>query len=111
MAADPRHLLIETQGSWNGPNSARFLEDAAVLAESGESVTVLLLQDGVFTAVTGAGSELDRLDGLGVAVWADDFSLAQRALPAGRLAGSVTVTGMDAVAELLLADSCRVVWH
>lgn len=111
MSAEARHLLVETQGSWNGPNAIRFLEDAAVLAESGQPVTVLLLQDGVFTAVAGAGRALDRLGALGVPIWVDDFSLAQRALPAGRLPGSATVTGMDAVADLLLSGSCRVVWH
>lgn len=111
VTAAPVHLLVETQGTWNGPNSGRFLEDAAALAEAGEQVTVLLLQDGVFAAVAGTEPMLDRLAGLGVPVWADDFSLAQRALPVRRLAGPVTVAGMDAVAGLLLSETCRVVWH
>lgn len=107
----PVHLLVESQGTWNGPNAGRFLEDAAVLAGSGEQVTVFLVQDGVFDAVRGALPVLHRLAELGVPVWADDFSLAQRALPAARLADAVTVTGMDAVAGMLLSGTCRVVWH
>lgn len=111
VAAPPVHLLIESQGNWNGPNAGRFLEDAAVLAETGQQVTVFLVQDGVFAAVAGALPVLDRLAALAVPVWVDDFSLAQRALSAERLAGAASVVGMDAVAGMLLSETCRVVWH
>lgn len=111
LATQPVHLLIESQGNWSGPNTGRFLQDAAVLAGSGQQVTVFLVQDGVFAAVADALPVLDRLAALAVPVWADDFSLAQRALPADQLARAVTVVGMDAVAGMLLSQTCRVVWH
>lgn len=106
-----RHLLIESQGCWAGPQAARFLEDARVLAEAGQDVTVLLLQDGVLSALPGAVPVLARLGELGVDVWVDDFSMAQRALPASKVAPPVHVVSMARSAELLMTSECRTVWH
>jgi sulfur relay (sulfurtransferase) DsrF/TusC family protein len=107
----PHHLLIESQGQWAGPNACRFLRDAIAIAESGQQVSVFLAQDGVFAAVPDASPEVARLAELGVPVLADEFSIAARALTAGKLSPYVTVTAMDTVAKLLLADGCRAVWH
>ncbi|MBP0455073.1 MULTISPECIES: DsrE family protein [unclassified Kitasatospora] len=111
MRENPRYLLIESQGNWAGPNAGRFLDDAVALADAGREVSVFLVQDGVFAAVPGAVPAVDRLAELAVPVWADDFSAAQRSLPARSLAPHVEVVGMDAVARLLMADGCRTVWH
>jgi hypothetical protein len=104
-------LLIETQGTWSGPNAARFLDDAVALAWTATPVTVFLAQDGVFDAVPGAVLALSRLAELGGRIWVDDFSVSQRALTVGELSEHVTAVGMDAVARALLADGCKVVWH
>ncbi|GGO79961.1 DsrE family protein [Wenjunlia tyrosinilytica] len=108
---DPsRYLLIESQGTWAGPNAGRFLDDARVLAEAGHEVRVFLVQDGVFAAAPGV-PQLERLAKAGAEVWVDDFSAAQRALAARSLSPHVTVVGMDRAAELLMSESCRAVWH
>ena len=78
-------LLVESQGAWSGPMAERFLDDGAALARAGQRVSVFLVQDGVTAALPGAGSGVDRLAAAGATVWVDDFSLAQRALPADRV--------------------------
>lgn len=110
MDDPPRYLLIETQGTWAGPNAGRFLGDARVLAEAGHQVCVFLVQDGVFAAAPGV-PELEVLAKAGAEVWVDDFSAAQRALGARSLSPYATVVGMDAAAGLLMAENCRTVWH
>ena len=114
ITAPPRevdYLLIETQGPWGGPMAGRALADAAALAREGHRTWVLLIQDGVTAAVPGAAPGLAELAGLGVRVWVDDFSLAQRALPGDRLDPAVTVVDMTTVMHRLLAAATRVVWH
>lgn len=105
------HLLIETQGPWGGPMSGRFLQDAATLARRGDRVWVFLVQDAVATAVPGAAAPLRELARLGVHLWVDDFSRAQRALPSDGLDPVVTIVDMATVVERLLAGATRVVWH
>jgi len=105
------HLLIETQGGWSGPMSDRFLRDAAVLARRGHRVWVFLVQDAVATAIPSAAAQLRELAGLGVELWADDFSVAQRALPPNGLDPVVTIVDMATVMERLLDGRTRVVWH
>jgi sulfur relay (sulfurtransferase) DsrF/TusC family protein len=105
------YLMIESQGPWAGPNAGRFVRDAVELAESGTNVVLLLVQDGVLTALDGANDTLDRLRHTGVAVWVDEFSLRQRALPVTRLAEGAAVVDMDAVAAELLAEGGQAVWH
>lgn len=106
-----RYLLIESQGNWAGPNAGRFLGDASALAKAGHEVSVFLVQDGVFAAVNDSVPEIATLAELGATVWADDFSTAQRALPARSLSPHVELVGMDTVAELLMSEGCRAVWH
>jgi H2-forming N5,N10-methylenetetrahydromethanopterin dehydrogenase-like enzyme len=94
-----RHLLIETKNAGEG-----FLRSAAVLAGAGHPVVLALLQDGV-------AADRALLAGLataGVTVLADDFSLSQRAVAPS---DAVTVVDVDRLAELVLADDVRVVWH
>ncbi|MFF2651049.1 DsrE family protein [Streptomyces sp. NPDC058045] len=105
-----RYLLIESQGTWAGPNAARFLGDARVLAEAGHQVCVFLVQDGVFAAAPGI-PELESLTKAGAEVWVDDFSAAQRALGERALSPHVTVAGMDRASEMLMSEGCRTVWH
>ncbi len=105
------HLLIETQSPWGGPMSGRFLLDAATLARHGHRVWVFLVQDAVAAAVPDAAGGLRGLAGLGVQIWADDFSLGQRALPPDRLDPVVTVVDMATVTHRLLDGATRVVWH
>ncbi|GIG63045.1 hypothetical protein Lfu02_74170 [Longispora fulva] len=80
--------------------------DAAILAEAGHRVVLYLVQDGVTRA-------LRRHEPAGgdAAVWVDGASLAHRALRPEDLRPDATVVDMPQVADLLLADGVRVVWH
>ncbi|GGZ35815.1 hypothetical protein GCM10010387_32510 [Streptomyces inusitatus] len=112
------YLLVESQGRYAGPGSRDFLGDAERLAASGHTVTVLLIENGVTDGVgtgagTGAGTGSDAVERLleaGVRVWADGFSLEQRAL-AALLRPGVRRVGMDEVAEQLLRPAVQGVWH
>jgi hypothetical protein len=103
-------LLVETQGRWAGPGADRLVRDARVLAAGGHRVTLLLAQDGV-DAVPGLTPALDALLDLGVEVWADAFSLQQRALTHLGLPAGVHATDMPRVAAAILEPDRRVVWH
>ncbi len=110
--AEPsRFLLVESQGHWSGPNAERFLRDALALATHGRAVDVFLVQDGVFAAVDGVSPVITELAAAGARIYADDFSVNQRALTASRLAEQITVTGMDRIAQMLLGGDVRAVWH
>ncbi|MEV6521565.1 DsrE family protein [Longispora sp. NPDC051575] len=79
--------------------------DAAILAGAGHRVVLYLVQDGVTRALRGQEPAGDAT------VWVDGPSLAHRALRPGDLRPGVTVVDMPEVADLLLADGVRVVWH
>ncbi|GHJ36846.1 DsrE family protein [Streptomyces sp. TS71-3] len=105
------HLLVETSGPWAGPACARFVEDAAVLAEAGRQVRVLLVDDGVTAAVPGALPEAERLLAGGGQLWVDAFSLGRRGLGGAPLASGCRLVGMAEVADEILKPAVRVVWH
>jgi sulfur transfer complex TusBCD TusB component (DsrH family) len=104
------YLLVQTQGRWSGPAASRFVADAARLAGAGHRVVLLLVQDGVDAAL-GSQPDLDASVLAGVEVWADEFSLAQRALGAGDLARGVAEVAMAKVVDVLVEPGVRVVWH
>ena len=103
------HLLVETQGPWNGPGCARLVEDAVTLAGAGDRVCLFLVEDGVAAAVPGALPALAELRRRGGTLWVDEFSLRRRALDPAATEGEAVA--MDAVAAKLLAPDVRVVWH
>ncbi|MEU9349570.1 hypothetical protein AB0D65_00760 [Streptomyces griseoloalbus] len=105
------YFLIESKGNWAGPNAGTFLMDAVALAEAGHRVRVLLVEDGVLTAVGTDAPEIRRLAGAGAEILVDDFSAAQRALSATTLSPHVRLVGMDVAAAALTEDGCRGVWH
>jgi hypothetical protein len=102
------YLLVESRQP--RPAGAGFLQDAAVLAGTGHTVSLWLVQDGVLAA-TAARTEVAALVAAGVRVDADDFSLAQRGLSGADLAAGVQVAPIDATAAALLRPDIRVVWH
>lgn len=105
------YLLVESQGGWAGPGAGAFLDDAARLAGDGHGVVVLLIENGVTEGLHGAGPAVARVLAAGGEVWADGFSLDQRALPRHRLADGVRPVDMDEVARRLLTPAVQGVWH
>lgn len=107
----PGFVLIESTGRESGPGCARFLTDATALARAGHPVRVVLVQEGVTTALPGALAELDRALEAGAELWVDEFSVTQRGLDAEALVPAARMVGMGEVADELLAPDVQVVWH
>jgi hypothetical protein len=111
------HLIIDSQGPWTGPGSARLIRDATRLAEGGRPVWLWLVGDGVAAALasgTVLGALLARTGaagGAGGGVWVDRQSLSRRGLEGADLANGVTVVDIDAVAALLLRPGVTAVWR
>ncbi|MGN2637851.1 hypothetical protein ACTD5D_16975 [Nocardia takedensis] len=106
----PSYLLIESRA----PGSAaadRFVGDACRLRHGGARVVLALIQDGVLAAVPGVLPRLAEFTGAGGAVWAEDWSIAQRGVARSDLAAGVIAVGMDRIAETLLRQEVRAVWH
>jgi predicted peroxiredoxin len=105
----PAHLLVETT-DWCDGDDDGFAQAARTLASAGHRVVLVLIQDAV-CAVTAAPVSLRGVLGSGVTVLVDDFSLRQRAVAAAEVPAGVEMAGADRIAELLLVDGVKVVWH
>lgn len=106
----PAQLLIESQSLPEPGAGCRFLRAARHLATAGTPTVVFLIDDGVSCAV-GFQPEVARAVKAGASVWADDASLAERAILVGDLAPGVVAAGLDRVTPLLHDPAVRVVWH
>jgi len=107
-----RYVLVETKGPADGGDYA--FELGRQLRELEHDVTVYLLQDGVFTArrTYKAGAALvEDARRSGVNVLADAVSLRQRGVLGDRVASGVSVAEMDQLAELLMEQSDKAIWH
>jgi predicted peroxiredoxin len=93
------------------PDSRRCYELAGALADSGADVTVFLVQNGVLAARrTSAGARALSSFAGRTTVFADDFSLRQRAIPAAELTDGVTSSGIDGLVDAVMADGGKVLW-
>lgn len=105
------YLLIKSQGEHEAKTASNFLAMGAALKRQGAGVEVMLVQNGVMPARAGASGEaLSGVIQAGIAIWADEFSLRERALPAGSLAGGVTAAPLARVIERMAAG-WNIIWH
>jgi len=105
------YLLIESRDPFESNDCAFSCDLALGLAKAGNSVTVFLVQNGVFPARKGAKSDLlASLLSAGVKVLADDFSLAERGIDAAKLLPGVEPSPIDVVIDRL-ADGHKTLWH
>jgi hypothetical protein len=111
MAAAPSYVLIETEDPFGSADVDALLDLAAHLGETAE-VSVYLVENAVLPA-RAASSAASRITGLAerATVWADDFSLRQRAIGAGELAPGVRPMSIDHPVELIVTPGCRAMWH
>ena len=106
------YLLIESRDPLESTDVEGYFYDLAVgLARRGETVSLFLVQNGVFPARRSARSAaLETVTRAGVEVLADDFSLRERGIAADRLAAGVTAAPIDAVVDRL-AEGRKALWH
>lgn len=106
-----KYLLIESRDPFESQDSRAFYDLAASLARDANQVTLFLVQNGVLGARVGEHSRwYAELRQAGVEVLADDFSLRERGIQAGRLAAGVTASSLDVVVDQL-GEGRKTLWH
>jgi predicted peroxiredoxin len=105
------YLLIESRDTF-GADSAAFCHDLARrLAAAGNRVTLFLVQNGVMPARAGAlAPQFNELAHAGIEIFADEFSLRERGIPADRLQPGIKASALDIVIDRL-ADGAKAIWH
>lgn len=105
------YLLIESRDPWESNDTSTWQELATSLAAEGNTVTLFLVQNGVLPARRSSKSAaLSALARAGVEVLADDFSLRERGIDAGRLADGVKPASIDVIVDHM-AGGRKVIWH
>ncbi len=106
-----RYLLIESRDPFESTDVAHFGQLACELAAAGNEVTMVLVQNGVLPARSGArATGLQALAASGVKVIADAFSLRERGIGTDKLAACVTPAGLETVIDAM-ASGAKTLWH
>jgi hypothetical protein len=104
------YVLVESRSAWDSGDVPYFYRLAGDLAAAGNDVVLFLVQNGVLPARRGAQAGALAEVARTVKVLADDFSLRERAIPAGALLPGVRPAGIEVVVGLLAAGA-KAVWH
>jgi sulfur transfer complex TusBCD TusB component (DsrH family) len=106
--ASRTYLFIESRSEQESPDVLATLGLVGGLRQAGHDVSLFLVQN----AVTMAGriGELADLSRVGVTVWADDYSLATRGLPAPP-GDDIKLGGVSDVVRILTTPGVVPVWH
>lgn len=105
-----KYLLIESRDPYQSADTTNFYDLAADLVQSGNDVTVFLVQNGVLPARKGAAeSPMPRWDR--VNVLADEFALRERAITANKLAEGITPAPIEQLVDLLVEPGVKAIWH
>jgi hypothetical protein len=103
------YLVIESRDPFECNDVAYCYALTKDLAEGGDEVTLLLVQNGVLAARPSSRTEaLTGVQQSGVSVLADDFSLKERGV--GRLADGISAATIEVIVDHLEAGH-RVLWH
>jgi predicted peroxiredoxin len=106
-----KYLLIESRDVFDSKDSTTYGALAADLAGEGNTVTLFLVQNGVLSARPSTQANvLTAAIKAGVEVLADDFSLRERGIPAGRLVAGVKAAPLDTVIDHL-AEGRKALFH
>lgn len=106
-----KYLLIESRDPFDAGDVENYYDLAAGLAKDGNTVTLFLVQNGVLPARPSARSKaLSALAAAGVQILADEFSLRERGIPAGRLVAGVKPAPLDVVIDQL-SEGRKALWH
>lgn len=103
------YLFLESRSDLDTPDVPAMLAVLGGLRDAGHEVSLFLLQNAV--TMVGRIGALDVLHRDGVAVWADDHSLAVRGLPEPAPGGGVRTGGAPDLVRMLMAPGVVPVWH
>jgi predicted peroxiredoxin len=105
------YLLIESQGAFDVASAPAFVTLARDLTRMGNNVEVFLVQNGVMPARAGArGEYLVEAARAGAKIWADEFSMKERALAPAQLMRGVETASIGVVIDKM-ADGWSAIWH
>jgi intracellular sulfur oxidation DsrE/DsrF family protein len=103
------YLLIESRDPFESNDVAYYYELTKGLIDTGNAVTMFLVQNGVLAARPSAHSAtLSALGQSGVKILADDFSLRERDI--SKLAEGVVAAPIDVIVDHLEAGH-KTIWH
>lgn len=103
------YLLIESRDPFESNDVGYYYDLARGLADDGNRVTMLLVQNGVLAArPSKASAALSALARAGVTILADEFALEERGVT--RLAEGISVASIDVVVDHLAAGH-KAMWH
>jgi predicted peroxiredoxin len=106
-----KYLLIESRDPFETQDAAYYYELETNLAKAGNTVTLFLVQNGVFPARQGAKSHLlAAVAAAGVEVLVDEYSLRERGIAAERLVSGVKPAPLDVVIDHL-AEGRKSLFH
>ena len=104
-----KYLLIESRDPFESNDVGYYYELSKGLVETGNEVTLFLVQNGVLAARPSVRSAaLSALCQSGVKVLADDFSLRERGI--AKLAEGVASSSIDVIVDHLAAGH-KTLWH
>ena len=104
-------VLIGSRNPLEGADAGFVWRIATQLAAAGEDVTLMLVENGVLAARSGARvPQLDAVVEAGVTLRADDFALRERGIGSDRLDGRVHATPLSFVVDRMAAGD-RVLWQ
>jgi predicted peroxiredoxin len=105
------YLFLQSQEPFTDARAAYQYQLAIDLAEAGERVRMLLIQNGVVPARKSTASEaFEKIANSAVQILADDFSLKQRQIDVDQLHAKVTAADIS-TAITALADGHKVIWN
>ena len=106
------YLFIETRDPFESRDTRFVEETATALKQSGNEVTVFLVQNGVLATRRNARDPyLARLTQAGVKLLADDFSLSERGIQSAELHPGVRPSSIEALVDALLQENTKAIWH
>ncbi len=105
------YLFIQSQDPYTETRTALQYQLAIQLAQAGNRVSVLLVQNGVSPARRNAVSpEFEELLNSPVSVLADEFALRQREIDVDQLQKKVQMCQLDTVIDAL-SSGHKVIWN
>lgn len=103
------YLLIDSRGEYEAVDSRDFFELAAELKRCGDTVEILLVQNGVLPARAGAKADaLTAAVRAGIPIFAESFAIKERAI--GPLPKCATEAPLSIVIDRM-AQGWNVIWH
>ncbi|MCX4186878.1 DsrE family protein [Methylophaga sp. OBS4] len=107
----PNYLIIQSQDPFSDARTKSQYELIHNLASAENTITVLLVQNGVMPARRGSiYKPFDLLCYQNINILADKFSLEQRQISIDQLKPGVLAADLDVVIKAMLSGH-KVIWH